>query len=37
MPRPKKSIPTYRLHKQSGCEIVTVNIDGRRRDISLGV
>lgn len=37
MARPRKSIPVYRLHKQSGQAIVTVRTaDGKRRDITLG-
>ncbi|MCE9567043.1 MAG: site-specific integrase [Planctomycetes bacterium] len=37
MSRPKNPVPTYRLHKQSGQAVVTVNVDGRRKDILLGV
>jgi integrase len=36
MPRPKNPIPTYRLHKQSGQAIVTVNVSGVRKDMLLG-
>jgi integrase len=34
--RPKKTVPSYRLHKQSGQAIVTVNQNGRRKDLLLG-
>ena len=37
MPRPKNPVPTYRLHKQSGQAIVTVNVNGARKDMLLGV
>ena len=36
MPRPKNPVPTYRLHKQSGQAIVTVNVNGVRKDMLLG-
>src|SRR4051812_32887130 len=36
MSRPRKSVPTYRLHRQSGQAIVTLNENGRRRDVILG-
>ena len=36
MPRPRNQVPTYRLHKQSGQAIVTVNSGGVRKDITLG-
>ena len=36
MPRPRNHVPTYRLHKQSGQAIVTVNVSGKRRDVLLG-
>src|SRR5262245_50556819 len=36
MARPRKQVPSYRLHKQSGQAIVTVNLDGVRKDILLG-
>lgn len=37
MPRPRKPVPTYRLHKQSGQAIVTVSASGVRKDMLLGV
>lgn len=37
MPRPRNPIPTYRLHKQSGQAIVTINVNGVRKDMLLGV
>ena len=37
MPRPKNPVPTYRLHKQSGQAIVTVNVAGTRKDMLLGL
>lgn len=36
MARPRNEVPTYRRHKQSGQAIVTVNVDGERKDILLG-
>lgn len=36
MPRPRNAVPTYRLHKQSGQAIVTLNVNGTRRDVTLG-
>lgn len=36
MPRPRNPIPTYRLHKQSGQAIVTINVSGVRKDVLLG-
>lgn len=36
MPRPRNNVPTYRLHKQSGQAIVTINHNGIRRDVLLG-
>ena len=36
MPHPRNQVPTYRLHKQSGQAIVTITVDGVRRDITLG-
>jgi hypothetical protein len=36
MPRPKKPLPSYRLHKQSGQAIVTVTVNGVRKDMTLG-
>jgi integrase len=38
MPRRRNSVPTYRLHKQSGQAIVTLTdaTTGRRRDVLLG-
>src|SRR4051812_7688447 len=37
MARPRKQIPSYRLHKQSGQAVVTIyGTDGRRRDLLLG-
>src|SRR5262245_8112022 len=37
MPRPRKSVPSYRLHKQSGQAVVTpTDPTGRRRDVLLG-
>lgn len=36
MPRPKKPVPAYRLHKQSGQAIVTVSLNGTRKDMLLG-
>jgi integrase len=37
MPRPRKSVPSYRLHKQSGQAVVTLPDGlGRRRDVLLG-
>ncbi len=36
MPRPKKLIPAYRLHKQSGQAIVTVSQNGVRKEMTLG-
>src|SRR5262245_48732356 len=36
MPRPRNHVPAYRLHKQSGQAIVTVTVNGKRRDILLG-
>lgn len=36
MPPPKKPFPAYRLHKQSGQAIVTVNVNGTRKDMLLG-
>ena len=36
MPRPRKSVPTYRKHKQSGQAVVTSAGVGGRRDCSLG-
>lgn len=36
MGRPKNAVPTYRLHKQSGQAIVTVNVNGDRKDMTLG-
>lgn len=36
MPRPRKHVPAYRLHKQSGQAIVTVNLNGVRKDYLLG-
>src|SRR6476469_5015313 len=36
MPRPRNHVPTYRLHKQSGQAIVTINHNGTRRDVLLG-
>ena len=35
MPRPKNPIPAYRLHRQSGQAIVTVNVNGTRKDMLL--
>lgn len=37
MPRPRNAVPTYRLHKQSGQAIVTLNVNGKRRDVTLGL
>ena len=37
MPRPKNPVPTYRLHKQSGQAIVTINTGGVRKDMLLGI
>ena len=36
MPRPRKHVPTYRIHKQSGQAVVTINHNGKRREILLG-
>jgi hypothetical protein len=36
MPRPKNPVPTYHLHKQSGQAVVTLNLNGVRRDMLLG-
>jgi integrase len=36
MPRPKNPVPSYRLHKQSGQAIVTLNLNGARKDVLLG-
>jgi integrase len=37
MPRPRKSVPSYRLHKQSGQAVVTLRDGlGNRRDVLLG-
>ena len=36
MPRPKNPVPTYQLHKQSGQAIVTISVNGIRRDLLLG-
>lgn len=37
MPRPRNTIPTYRLHRQSGQPVVTVRTaDGGRKDVLLG-
>jgi hypothetical protein len=36
MPRPRNQVPTYRLHKQSGQAIITISVDGTRRDMLLG-
>ena len=36
MTRPRNQVPSYRRHKQSGQAIVTVNLDGTRRDYLLG-
>jgi integrase len=37
MPQPRKSVPSYRLHKQSGQAVVTLTDGlGRRRDVLLG-
>jgi hypothetical protein len=37
MPRPRKSVPSYRLHKQSGQAVVTLPDGlGGRRDLLLG-
>jgi len=35
MPRPRNHVPTYRLHKQSGQAVVTINHNGKRREILL--
>lgn len=37
MPRPRKAVPSYRLHKQSGQAVVTVSLGGVRKDILLGL
>lgn len=36
MARPRNVVPSYRLHKQSGQAIVTVNLNGTRKDYLLG-
>lgn len=36
MSRPKNAVPSYRLHRQSGQAIATVNVNGIRRDVLLG-
>ena len=36
MPRPRNHVPTYRIHKQSGQAIVTVSVNGKRRDVLSG-
>jgi hypothetical protein len=36
MARPRNEVPSYRLHKQSGQAIVTVTLNGVRKDILLG-
>lgn len=36
MGRKKNPVPTYRLHKQSGQAIVTVSVNGQRKDMLLG-
>jgi integrase len=37
MPRPRKSVPAYRLHKATGQAVVTIrHADGCRRDVYLG-
>jgi len=37
MSRPRNTIPTYRLHKQSGQAIITISSpNGTRRDVTLG-
>lgn len=37
MARPKSAVPSYRLHKATGQAVVTINENGRRRDVYLGV
>jgi len=37
MPRPRNPVPSYRHHKQSGQAIVTLNVNGVRKDMLLGV
>ena len=36
MPRPKSPVSAYRLHKQSGQAIVTITVNGSRKDMFLG-
>ena len=36
MSRPRNPIPSYRLHKQSGQAVVTVAVNGVRKDVLLG-
>lgn len=36
MPRPRKEVPSYRHHKQSGQAIVTLNLNGTRKNVLLG-
>ena len=36
MPAHKKPVPAYRLHKSSGQAVVTVNLNGKRKDMLLG-
>ena len=36
MPRPRKQVPSYRLHRQSGQAVVTVYSNGGRKDVLLG-
>ncbi len=36
MPRPSKPVTFYHLHKQSGQSVVTVNVNGVRKDFLLG-
>lgn len=36
MPRPRSPVPSYRKHKQSGQAVVTVSVNGGRKDVLLG-
>ena len=36
MARPRNPVPSYRLHKQSGQAVVTLTLNGVRKDILLG-